>query len=272
MKTINLRASSISTLMDCPARWKATHLDGMTRPSSSAAHLGTSIHASTAVFDQARIDHLDLKASEAAGVFVDTLLDKNADVDWTDSELTKREAQIIGLTLHTKYCAEISPTQQFVAVEETMPDLAIHFPEQDVSIVLTGHIDRIYRGEDGLGIGDLKSGKGAVRVVDGKVVVPTATHMVQLGAYELLTEAAINDTLTAPAAIYGMGTGADRVVGIGHVDSPKKLLLGDGDDQGLLEIVAKMFANELFYGNPRSQLCSERYCAAFATCKWRKSA
>lgn len=270
MKTYNLRASSISTLLDCPARWEAAHLKGITRPSSSAAHLGTSIHASTAAFDQAHIDGLDLKPAEAAGVFIDTLLDKNADVDWSDAELTKRDAQIIGLTLHTKYCQEISPTQKFIAVEETMPDLPIAFPELDVTIILTGHIDRIYRGEEGLGIGDLKSGKNAVSMVDGKPVVHTAAHLAQLGAYELLTEAAIEHGLTAPAAIYGMGTGANRVVAIGHTHAPKKILTGDDENTGLLEIIARMFSSELFYGNPRSQLCSGKYCPAFDTCHWRK--
>lgn len=266
MIQVHIRASSFSTLLDCPARWHAQHILGMSFPSSAAAHLGTSIHASTAAFDQARIDGLEIKPYEAAGVFVDTLHDKNVDVDWKDAEFTPKQAESIGLTLHTRYCADVSPTQEYVAVEEGLPDLPVDFPGLDVRIVLTGHVDRIRRTEYGLGVGDLKSGKNAVKA-DG--TVPIATHLAQLGAYELLTEAAIEQEITAPAAIYGMSTGAEQRVGIGEAASPKLLLLGSEDEPGLLEIAAKMFAHGLFYGNPRSQLCSSRYCPAFSNCKWR---
>lgn len=267
MIIVPIRASSFSTLLDCPARWHAQHIQGLAFPSSAAAHLGTSIHASTAAFDQARIDGLNITASDAAGVFVDTLRDPNADVDWEGAEITRREAEATGLTLHTMYCQQISPTQDFIAVEETMPDLPVDFHDLGVRILLTGHIDRIRRTDEGLGVADLKSGKSAVGK-DG--TVETSQHLAQLGIYELLTEAAIDRQLTAPAAIYGMSTGAERRVGIGVAEAPPKgLLLGEEGEPGLLEMAARLIANDIWWGNPRSQLCSSRYCPAFSTCKWK---
>jgi hypothetical protein len=272
MNTFYIRASSFGSLMDCPARWKAIHLDGLRSPNSVAAHLGTSIHASTAAFDQATIDGLNIKPHEAAGVFIDTLHHPKEDVDWSDSDMSIRQAEDIGLTLHTRYCQQIAPTQQFIAVEETMPDLAVDFAAHDVRILLTGHIDRIRRTEYGIGIGDLKSGVGA-NAVDKNGVVDMSPHLTQLGVYELLTEQAIEQTLTAPAAIYGMSTGKNLNVGIGLAqEPPKNLLLGDADTPGLLEMTAKMFAHDLWYGNPRSQLCSKRYCPAWAKCRWKGGA
>ena len=53
---ITIRASSLGNLFDCPARWAATHIDGLRTPSNGKARLGTAVHASTAVYDQSTID------------------------------------------------------------------------------------------------------------------------------------------------------------------------------------------------------------------------
>ena len=57
------------------------------------------------------------------------------------------------------------------------------------------------------------------------------------------------------------------------VESPSRILLGgwhDGKKQaGLLDVAAKYAKNDLWPGNPRSQLCSEKYCPVYAKCWWR---
>jgi hypothetical protein len=75
---------------------------------------------------------------------------------------------------------------------------------QDLAIALTGTTDRIRRVGDGFGIGDLKTGKTAVRA-DGHV--ETAGHAMQMGVYELMAERASGLPITEPALIIGMQTG-----------------------------------------------------------------
>ena len=53
---INIRASSLGELFDCPARWAAKNLDNLRMPGNGKAHLGTSLHASTAAFDASALD------------------------------------------------------------------------------------------------------------------------------------------------------------------------------------------------------------------------
>lgn len=270
---IQIRASSFGTLTDCAARWKAIHIDGVAMPSSVAAHLGTSIHAGTAAYDQSVLDGLPLRPAEAVGALVDTLYDPNADVDWSTDDTPKKKLEAMATKLHTMYCEEIAPTQDYIAVEEALPPLEVPFRDSGISIVLTGHVDRI-RHEDGLiGVGDLKSGAGRNAVskdADGNLIVSTSKHIAQLGIYELLTEAAIGHALLAPAAVYGMKTGSNPAVAVGYVQSPKDVVLGREGAPGLLELVARMLAHEIFVGNPRSMLCSQKYCPVFQTCHWRK--
>ncbi|WP_288357052.1 PD-(D/E)XK nuclease family protein [uncultured Pseudomonas sp.] len=139
MNVVTIRASSLAELFDCPARWEAKHLLGMRSRSSGAAHLGTSIHASTALFDQATMDGAPISADDAAGLFVDTLYNPEHEVDWEDSG--PKQVERIGLTLHSRYCADIAPTQDYVGIEVTCERLEI----SDLGLALTGTTDRIRR-------------------------------------------------------------------------------------------------------------------------------
>ena len=47
------------------------------------------------------------------------------------------------------------------------------------------------------------------------------------------------------------------------VESPRNLLFGDTDHMGFLEAASKIIAEQLYIGNPKSQLCSERYCPIY---------
>lgn len=264
MEVITIRASSMPELWDCPARFEAKHIKGLRLPSSAAAQLGTAVHAGTARFDQAALDGNPLTPDEAAGAVVDAIYHPDRDVDWGDD--SPNEAEKIGIALHKRYCAEIAPRQKYVAVEATCEQLVI----TDLGIALTGTTDRVTLSDEGYGIADLKTGKRAV-AADG--TVETAGHAAQIGVYELLAGAALGRAIDAPAKIIGLQvakTAKGQRAGIGTIAHARELLVGDEESPGLLQMAAELLHAGRFYGNPRSQLCSRKFCPAFDACRWRK--
>lgn len=261
---ISIRASSLSELFDCPARWEAKYVRNMHMPSSDAARLGTAVHAGTALFDQSRLDGKPLTADEAAGAVVDAIHHPDEDVDWGES--SPREAEGIGIALHRLYCHEIAPRQAYVAVEAKCDEL----PIEDIGLTLTGTLDRIYECDGMLGIADIKTGKTAVSA-DG--TVNTKGHAAQMGVYELLAAHATGLPVDAPARILGLQvakTDKGRRAGVGKISNARELLVGDDSGPGLLEIASAMLHSGTFYGNPKSQICSEKYCPAYNVCRWRR--
>lgn len=261
---VAIRASSLAELFDCPARWEAKHLLGMRSPRSAAAQLGTAVHAGTAVFDSSRLPGgSPVSANDAAGALVDAIHKPEEEVDWDDT--TPRDAERVALALHSRYCAEIAPHQVYRGVEITCERLEL--PE--LGIVLTGTTDRVREVNGALGITDLKTGSRAVGV-DGRAV--TQGHGVQLGVYELLAEHAMNLNITAPAQIVGMNTGktaAAQRVGTGEVPSARAALVGSEDQPGLLQHASRLIHSGAFYGNPKSFLCSAKYCPRHAVCSFK---
>lgn len=264
-RVIPIRASSIGELFDCAARWEAKHIRGMRLPANGKARLGTAIHASTGLYDKSTLDGTGLKPEECEGALVDAIYKPDEEVVW-DDDLGAREAEGIGRALHKKYCADIAPRQDYAAVEIECERLEI----TDLGIALTGTTDRIRKVDDGFGIGDLKTGKTAVRA-DGHVEV--AGHAMQMGVYELMAERASGLPITAPAQIIGLQTGkTDRAqrVATGDVHGAREMLIGEDGSPGVLEIAARMVHSGTFPGNPRSQLCSAKYCPAFNACRFRR--
>lgn len=259
-----IRASSLGELFDCPARWAAKHLDGKRMARSAAAQLGTAVHAGTAVFDASRLPGgSPVSANDAADALVDAIQHPDEDVDW--AETPQSEAERIALALHAKYCAEVAPRQQYRGVEVKCEKLEL--PE--LGIALTGTTDRVRETPAGLGISDLKTGGRAVGT-DGTAV--TQGHGIQLGVYELLAEHAMSLHISAPAQIVGMNTGktpAAQRVGVGEVPDARAALVGSDDQPGLLEHASRLIKSGAFYGNPKSVLCSGKYCPAHATCRFK---
>ena len=265
MNTITIRASSLPELFDCPARWQARHLLHKRLPMSGKAALGKAIHASTGAFDAARVLGSPITADDAADAAVDALHHPTEDVDWEDDN--PNAAERIALALHTRYCADIAPAQDYVAVEAACDALTI----ADLGITLTGTIDRVYRDDTGaLGIADLKSGKTAV---NAQGQVKTQGHGLQLASYELLAEVAVGESITARARVIGMQTGvterAQRIA-VGEIDSPRDALIGSPEAPGALQHAARFIQTGAFYGNSRSQLCSPKFCPIHSTCTFRK--
>lgn len=263
-RIITIRASSLGRLFDCPASWSATHIDGKRTPSNGKAMLGKAVHASTAVFDQSTIDGAGITIDEAAAAIVDTLHHPDEEVVWEDD--TPQDAEKIALSLHSKYCQIIAPKQTYRGVEIACERLEI----TDLGIALTGTTDRVRETADGLAICDLKTGKAAVGA-DG--LVKTAGHAFQMGVYELLAEQAGGMPITGAAQIIGMNTAktpASQRVGTGEIAGAREVLLGDGESPGILEHASRIIHSGNFWGNPKSMMCHERYCAAYPTCKFRK--
>ena len=264
-RIVTIRASSLSDLFDCPARWEAKHILGMRMPMGGAAALGKAVHASTAVFDQSTIDSAGITADEAAAAAVDSIHKPDEETVW-DEDFQPAAAESIALALHGRYCRDIAPKQVYRAVEVKCDRLEI----EDLGIALTGTVDRLHTNDAGDGITDLKTGKTAVSA-DG--TVSTKGHAYQLGVYELLAHAASGLNISAPAQIIGMQTGKTEKgqrIAIAPVHDARAVLLGDEHQQGLLHTASNIVHSGAFFGNPRSMLCSEKYCARYNKCSYRK--
>lgn len=262
---IAIRASSLADLFDCALRWQARNLLHLSQPTAGAAHLGTSIHAGTAAYDQASLLGAPIAIDEAAGVLVDTLHHPEQDVVW-DAAMTPAKAEPIALALLTRYCETIAPERDYVAVEARCDDLVIDV--DGYRLGLTGTVDRVRRETDGaLGISDLKTGKTAVST---EGVVAAGKHAVQLGAYEILAQHSIGRPMEAPAEVIGLQTNGKARVGSGTIERPRDILIGGEDHKGLLQFAAEILRSGLFSPNNRSLLCAAAYCPLFQTCPYRR--
>lgn len=259
-----IRASSLSTLFDCAHRFEGEQLLGMRKARSAPAQLGTAVHAGTAVFDASRLPGAaPMSIDDAASAVVDSIYHPEEDVAWTDMPASCAEK--IALALHTKYCADVAPTQTYLGVEVKCERLEL----PDLGIALTGTTDRIRITSGGRnGIVDLKTGKRAVGA-DGKP--ETKKHAMQLGVYELLAEHASGVSITAPAQIVGMNTGetpATQRVGVGEVRDARAALVGTSELPGFLQQAARIVQSGDFPANPNSFLCSPKFCSRWNSCRF----
>jgi hypothetical protein len=261
-RTIDVRASSWGRLFDCAHAWEGEHLLGLRRPSGLRATLGTAIHASTAAFDQSRLDRTNISASDAADVFIHTLHHPTDDVDYKqDRSITMREAEVIGLTLHTKYCVEISPRFTFKAVEMLMEPVEIDV--DGITIRLKGTMDRarVAEAEGGVVIPDIKSGS---RLIEQDRVILKG-RVAQLGAYELMYEENTGER-TVGSQIIALQTTSAAPALVSPIFDAKQSMVGTSTQKGLIEYAAGFFKSGDFPPNPQSTLCSEKFCARWKTC------
>lgn len=261
---VTIRASSIGALMDCPARWLAIHREGRRVPTTHQAKLGHAVHAGTAVFDRERVAGQTPSLTAATDAAVETVLRPTEDVAWDDNK--PEDVADVAASLTSRYCTLFAPTVEYAAVE-VEPD-ALHLT--DLGIVLTGTTDRVCRAAGGLGVADLKTGKTAVKA-DGSV--ETKGHAGQLGVYEILAEAGIGQPMAAPAQIIGLQTNLtpekQRIAAV-EVAGCKEVLLGDELQTGLLPVAARLAHGEMTFGNPRSIMCSPKFCPRYSNCFWRR--
>lgn len=261
-----VRASSWPTLFDCSLRWYFQTVLGLRLPASGKARLGTALHRSTAVYDSAVLANDAPNIDEACDELAKTIAEPDEDVVW-DDDLRPDVAVGIGVSLTKKYVEKIAPLQRYRAVEVDCQGLDIL--TADGTIRLTGTTDRVRVTDDGReGISDIKSGRTAVSA-DGKA--NTKGHHLQTGIYRLMAENALGRPLDAPDQIVGLNTAKTDVaqrVACGEIRDSRRPLVGDEDTPGLIELAARMLKSGIFPPNPRSTMCSPKYCAGFAKCKF----
>ncbi|WP_423396062.1 PD-(D/E)XK nuclease family protein [Burkholderia sp. LMG 21824] len=257
-----VRASSWGALFDCAYKWEWEVLQQHRKPVGLRAALGSALHASTAVFDQAALDGNRIKPGDAADVLVEKLKRPEYDVDPSADDLTMREAQSIGLKLHTKYCTVIAPTMQYESVEAAFTPMDIDCGG-GVIVQLTGTMDRarVALSTNRRRIVDLKSSSRAI--IGGHV--STRGHSAQCGTYQMLDEHSTGQP-TDGAQIVGMLTSSNARVAVSPVFDAKRVMVGTPETKGLIEYAADMFRSGLFPPNPRSLLCSPKFCARWDHC------
>lgn len=263
-----IRASSWPSLFDCAHRWYFQNIVGLRMPSSGNACLGTAIHAGTAAFDSSKLAGDQIDVVTAVDTARAALQNPEQEVAWDDS-LTPVEADGFAVRLTTRYCQEIAPTRHYAAVE--LECQALDIGTEHGVVRVTGTTDRIRIIEDGRkGISDLKSGGRATeKAADGSRRAVTKGHHIQLGIYTLMAEQASGERLDAPAEIIGLQTTKDTPVACGEVQDVKTPLLGTDEHPGLIQIAARMLKDGIFPPNPKSMLCSAKYCPAYgAHCRY----
>lgn len=262
MSDLRIRASSFGKFFDCAYSWEGEHLLRIRKPAGLRALLGTSVHAGTAAFDSARLNKSDIQPDDAAAVFIDTLHHPEYDVDFTDDNIKFAEAERIGLTLTTKYCTEIAPQFNYVAVEMALEPLVIDCGG-GTTITLTGTMDRarVAESHDGTIIPDVKTGARVVSNGEANIKSRSA----QTGTYQLMYENTTGER-TAGAQIIGLGTTSKTPIAVSPVFDARRVLIGTDEAPGLIQLAADMFRAGLFPPNPQSYLCSKTYCARWNTC------
>lgn len=261
-----IRASSWPTLFDCSLRWYYQNVVGLRLPAGGKARLGTAIHRSTAFYDMPAIigERSDLDA--ACEIVAATIAQPDEEVQW-DDDLPPSAAVDIGVSLTRKYAERIAPIQRYRAVEVDCNGLDI--ATDDGVVRLVGTTDRVRVTDDGReGIVDLKSGRTAVSA-DGRA--NTKGHHLQTGVYRLMAENALGRTLEAPDQIVGLNTAkteAAQRVATAEIRDSRRPLVGDDDTPGMIELAARMLRSGVFPPNPKSTLCSARYCAGYSRCRF----
>lgn len=259
-----VRASSWGQLFDCAYKFEGEQLLGMRKAPGVRTALGSAIHASTAAFDTGRLEGgTPISVDDAASFLVDRLQHPEEPIDATQSDITVREAERIGLALHTKYCFDYSPLFNFKAVELETKPMDIDCGGGTI-VQITGTLDRarVSMSAAGVGIDDVKTGGAAV--TDG--VAKTKGFKAQLGTYELLYEHTTGEIITADATIIGLKTKGKPEIAMGTVKGAKALMVGTQDSKGLIEIAADLFKIGLFPPNPSSMLCNKKFCCRWDSC------
>lgn len=262
VSTYTVRASSWGSLFDCAYRWEGEHLLKMRKPAGLRALLGTSVHAGTAAFDQARIDGADVSVDDAAGVLINTLHHPEYEVDYKQDDINMCDAERIGLALHVRYCTELAPQFHFIEVETKLDPMEIDCGG-GIRIRLTGSMDRARVASYGTGvvIPDVKTGSRVVS--QGKAQMKGRSA--QTGTYQLMYEQT-RGIRTEGAQIIALSTGGRNEVAVSPVFDARRVMVGTDDAPGLIQHAAEMFRTGLFPPNPQSPICSPKYCSRWATC------
>jgi hypothetical protein len=90
------------------------------------------------VFDQSTLDKKGITVKEAAAAAVDAIHKPDEDVHFGEDDASPSDLEGIAIALHGRYCNEIAPKQDYLAVEVKCERLEI----TDIGLALTGTTDR----------------------------------------------------------------------------------------------------------------------------------
>lgn len=272
---INIRASSVAPIIDCPKRGLSLAL-GLVKqlPSTPPSIIGTACHEATAVFDKNKVEGHPIMPDDAAEVIVENIQNPRDEVNW--GKVTKKDAERRALGVYTRYCSDIAPTIEYDEVELTLAPLVIDVDGLDIE--LTGTLDRVYSAisfantstgqfidmwpSKGRGILDIKTGARVCSTKPGK-------HKGQIGVYEILAEQTLGKRINLPGLIGQLQTSTDYQVDVKPVENARAALLGDDYNIGLIQHIGHMLKTGDFYGNSSSWLCSDKYCPLYDGCIFR---
>lgn len=265
---IKVRASSWGGLFDCAYRFEWQTLMGHHMPVGIRAVLGTALHASTATYDRAYIDHEPMRIDDAASVLAAKIHAPEYETDYRHDDIDEKQAESIGLRLHHMYCEQITPAMHYVDVETTLKPFDIDCGG-GLTVTLTGTMDRarvsLAPHMPHPVIPDLKSGRAVVSKGEAKI---KGRHA-QLGAYQLLYEHT-RDTETGGAQVVALSATSKPAVAVSPVFDARRVMVGTPDEKGLIEYAAEMFRSGLFPPNPASIMCSKKYCARWDHCSFHE--
>ena len=273
-----VRASSWGDLGDCAFRWYGKNILGVRSPTGAPMVVGSAVHKGTDVFDRAvlagKVASVDAAVQAAADyVQAPTREDGTPDeVDWRaddEERITPGLAVDYAVKLTAKYCTTVAPKMEYSAIEIKCNALDVNTEHGIVRLTGTTDRVRVYENQS-QGISDFKSGGKAVEgIKSGKPHAVTRGHGLQLGAYTLMTEQETKQKLGA-ATIIGFQTNSKLHIAEGIVAKPKLALVGTGEHPGMIEVAAQMLKSGLFPPNPKSVLCSEKWCPMWSRCPYHE--
>lgn len=258
-----IRASSWVEFFDCQKRWEYTHIRGMQKKGSHQSAIGSAAHHGAAVFDAALKEGNRISPEEAGNESARHVIKHQEESVW--DEVTPEKAGEMARNVTENYCRTIALEREWVAIEAQCKPLEI-MTEYGV-IRVTGTVDRIRKWESGaLGVSDLKSGKTAVK--SKTLEANTKAHGIQLGIYTLMAESELGIQLNAPGEIIGLNTTNDGRIGVGEIEDVKTPLIGTEDEPGLIEMAANMLSKGIMPPNPKSMMCSKKWCVGYELCPY----
>lgn len=260
-----LRPSGISGFFDCQYRWFRDNLYKPIRSVGFAAHFGTSLHKAGETFYNECIAKQDWLAynSSYSDIAVETLnniIKDDEPSDLKSIDISKAKTSLDGLAkLYTTKAKDLNYSKLPLAVEK-------HYTVKiDDTFSIAGTLDIV--GKDYIAdIKTMNKNKAA------------STYVVQQATYALLRE--MNKEEVKDLFIHKVITPkndiqldnalhkAENVIPIEQAKDRVKVYIETIYKK--VKAYQALGDESMFIGNPTSMLCSEKYCAYFKECKYRK--
>jgi len=236
--------SSMSTWLQCPAKWAKRYIENLPERRSLALAAGSVFHQTLAAASSRRI------SLEAAMLLVPELVDaelRKEPVDATPEEVTTTALEYLSSYLPTFTALELTPQ----AVEQEF-----HLPIPGIPVRFLGYIDLVARDKDGqLIVLDFKTAER--RWEEGKVV-----RDMQHIPYVLAVSHALRVPLERVTFEFHVVTRSDVQRLAPPPLSPERTAWW----QGQVKTVVRAIEAGIFPANPDGWWCSPKFCPYYGQC------